>query len=55
MALSGIGVGGLLYSVRRRRAYTLAGLGITCLLEAFFVAVPLALGDHIAQLTLALQ
>lgn len=55
IALIGIGVGGLLYSlVSSERPATLAGLAATCLLEAAAVALTFALGDRIALLALAL-
>ncbi len=55
IALLGIGVGGLLYSlVSSDRPATLAGFAATCLLEAAAVALTFALGDRIALLALAL-
>lgn len=55
MALIGIGVGGLLYSlVSSDRPATLAGFAATCLLEAAAVALTFALGDRVALLALAL-
>jgi spermidine synthase len=56
VALFGIGVGGLLYN-RGRLAErpTLVGFGLTCALEALFVAIPLALGDRIALTALFLR
>ena len=55
-ALAGIGLGGALYTVVVRDRRTSAGaLAATCLVEAFALAVPYALGDRIAILALALQ
>ena len=55
VALAGIGVGGLLYSlVSSDRPATLAGFAGTCLLEAAAVALTFALGDRVALLALAL-
>jgi spermidine synthase len=55
VALAGIGIGGLVYSlVSSERPATLAGFAATCLLEATAVALTFALGDRIALLALAL-
>jgi spermidine synthase len=56
VALLGIGLGGALYSAfgRSRRA-TLTAFASTCLLEAMFLAIPYALGDRVAVLTLLLR
>jgi spermidine synthase/MFS family permease len=55
VALAGIGVGGLLYSlIGRGRPASLAGLAVCCLLEAAAVAATFALGDRIALLALTL-
>src|SRR5207253_8407416 len=55
IALVGIGIGGLLYSLMSSdRPATLGGFAGTCLLEAAAVAVTFALGDRIALLALAL-
>ncbi|HMB78933.1 MAG TPA: fused MFS/spermidine synthase, partial [Vicinamibacterales bacterium] len=55
VALVGIGVGGLLYSlVSSDRPATLAGFAATCLLEAAAVALTFAIGDRVALLALAL-
>ncbi|HMJ53400.1 MAG TPA: fused MFS/spermidine synthase [Polyangiaceae bacterium] len=56
VALLGIGLGGALYSAfgRQRRA-TLTAFASTCLLEALFLAIPYALGDRVAVLTLLLR
>ncbi len=56
VALFGIGVGGLAYSLLHgRRPATVRGFAWTCLLEAAFMAIPYALGDRIAVMTLALR
>jgi len=55
IALIGIGIGGLLYSlVSSERPATLAGFAASCLLEAAAVALTFALGDRVALLALAL-
>ncbi|MFO0735774.1 MAG: fused MFS/spermidine synthase [Labilithrix sp.] len=54
VALAGIGLGGALYS-RRRRPATLPLFALTCLLEALAIAIPFALGDRIAVLALLLS
>ncbi|MEM6455512.1 MAG: fused MFS/spermidine synthase [Acidobacteriota bacterium] len=53
VALLGIGLGGLLYGrgAETRRPTYLA-LSITCMLEAFFLIVPFALGDRLAMLAI---
>lgn len=49
MALLGIGLGGAAYSIAfRHRAATLSGFALTCAAEAFFIALPFALGDQLA-------
>lgn len=53
VALAGIGLGGLLYSlVADDRPPTLSGFAATCLLEALAVAVTFALGDRVALLAM---
>ncbi|APR82964.1 Hypothetical protein A7982_08313 [Minicystis rosea] len=55
-ALSGIGIGGLLYTRSGARAeVTIAGFAWSAALEAVLLAVPYALGDHIAMLALFLR
>jgi spermidine synthase len=55
VALVGIGIGGLLYSlIGVSRPASLAGLATSCLLEAAAVGVAFALGDRIAVLALVL-
>ena len=55
VALIGIGVGGLLYTLTARdRPATLTGFATSCLLEALAVAGTFAIGDRVAILTLAL-
>ncbi len=51
IALTGIGIGGALYSWTRRPA-TLTIFAMTCTLEALAIAVPYALGDKVAFLAL---
>ena len=56
LALAGIGIGGGLYSRREpSRKATVTGFAATCVLEALAMAVPLALGDRIAVLTILLR
>jgi spermidine synthase len=56
VALLGIGLGGGLYALLgERRPASLNGFAYTCLLEAAFMALPYALGDRIATLTLLLR
>ena len=56
VALFGIGLGGASFAlVRRDRRATLAGFSLTCALEALFIAIPYALGDRLAVLTLCLR
>jgi spermidine synthase len=55
VALVGIGIGGLLYTLTARdRPATLAGFATSCLLEALAVAGTFAIGDRVAILTLVL-
>ena len=54
VALAGIGLGGLLYSmVADDRPASLTGLATSCLLEALAIAATYALGDRMALLALA--
>ncbi|HKQ71432.1 MAG TPA: fused MFS/spermidine synthase, partial [Polyangiaceae bacterium] len=56
VALLGIGLGGACYAVfGSGRAATLHGFATTCLLEAVLMAVPYALGDRVAVLTLLVR
>lgn len=56
VALLGIGIGGLLYSLfGQDRQPTLNGFALTCLLEAIGLALPYALGDRVAMLTVSLR
>ncbi|MEE8587393.1 MAG: spermidine synthase, partial [Acidobacteriota bacterium] len=49
VALLGVGLGGLLYAAGpQRRRPTLITFAATCSLEAFFLALPYALGDRVA-------
>ena len=51
VALLGIGLGGTGYALwGRKRTPALAGLALTCILEALCVAIPFALGDQLAVL-----
>jgi predicted membrane-bound spermidine synthase len=54
IALTGIGLGGLIYA-RTKRPATLSLFAATCALEAFFLLVPYALGDRVAVLALLLR
>jgi spermidine synthase len=54
VALAGIGLGGLLYSmVADERRASLSGFAASCLLEALAIAATYALGDRLAVLALA--
>ena len=55
VALLGIGIGGAICSMRgaAKRA-TMVTFAVTCLLEAFFIAVPFAMGDTLAHLAASL-
>jgi spermidine synthase len=56
VALLGIGVGGIAYTLRRSdRVATLNGFAFTCAIEALFMAIPYALGDRLAFLALMLR
>ena len=56
VALVGIGIGGLLYSlIGVNRRASLTGLATSCLLEAAAIALAFALGDRIAVLALVLM
>jgi spermidine synthase len=56
VALLGIGVGGAWYSVSfAHRPATLRAFALTCLLEALALAVPFALGDRLAVVTVLLR
>ncbi|MCL5421688.1 MAG: fused MFS/spermidine synthase [Nitrospirae bacterium] len=55
VALLGIGIGGMLYAVRPNRRPSLSSFAWTCALEAFFLIIPFALGDRIADAALALR
>src|SRR4029079_11700153 len=55
VALAGIGIGGVLYSlVASDLPASLSGFAVTCLLEAAAVAATFALGDRVALVALAL-
>ena len=56
VALLGIGLGGACYAFfGSDREATLGGFALTCLLEAFFIALPYALGDRVATVALLLR
>jgi spermidine synthase len=56
VALLGIGAGGLLYATGRpERRPTLFAFTMSCLLEAFFLIAPYALGDRVAVLAMDLR
>jgi spermidine synthase len=49
VALSGIGIGGILYPlIYRRRQPAMRDLALSCALEAAAIALPFALGDRLA-------
>jgi len=55
-ALLGIGFGGVAYGFfNLKRAASLQLFALTCAAEAFFIALPYALGDRIAMATMLLQ
>ncbi len=54
VALVGIGIGGSIYA-RSRVTPTLRGFAITCAVEGLFIAIPYALGDRLAMLSLLLR
>jgi spermidine synthase len=56
VALLGVGLGGAGYALLRTdRRPTVNAFALTCALEAFFIALPFALGDRVAQLALVLR
>lgn len=56
VALFGIGLGGAAYAVfGLKRSASLQFFALTCAAEAFFIALPYALGDRIALLAMALR
>src|SRR6266404_617997 len=55
-ALLGVGLGGCAYSgLYRNRRPTIRDFGLTCVLEAFLLAVPFAVGDRVAVYALLLR
>ena len=55
-ALLGIGLGGIAYAVfDLKRSSSLGFFAVTCAAEAFFIAVPYALGDRIAMVAMLLR
>lgn len=55
VALFGIAVGGWLFGRRRGGPSTLVLFSLTCALEALWMVLPFAAGDHMATVTLALR
>jgi len=56
IALTGIGIGGAIYSFgQRERTASATAFGITCTLEALFMIIPYAMGDQIALFANALR
>ena len=56
IALLGIGLGGATFAaLGKGRVSTVRGLALTCTAEAVFIAVPYALGDRLAILTIMLR
>jgi len=56
VALLGIGLGGAVYALRgAEQPASVSGFALTCGLEAFFIALPFALGDRLASLALMLR
>src|SRR5262249_47484324 len=56
LALLGVGLGGAAYAAwMERRPATLAGLALTCAVEALCLAVPFAIGDRLALVALAVR
>jgi spermidine synthase len=56
IALLGIGIGGIAYTLRRPdRVATLNGFALTCAIEALCIVIPYALGDRLAYLALMLR
>jgi spermidine synthase/MFS family permease len=53
LVLLGIGLGGGAYALwGKDRPATLRGFALSCMLEAFFIAVPFAMGDQLAVITM---
>lgn len=55
VALLGIGLGGIAYALLVHRRPTLGWFALTCAAEALCVALPYALGDRLAVLSMLLQ
>ncbi len=56
VALLGVGAGGAAYALLgRSRPATVGGFALTCALEAALLALPLALGDRVALVAMALR
>ncbi|HEX3583687.1 MAG TPA: spermidine synthase [Thermoanaerobaculia bacterium] len=54
-ALAGIGLGSFFYSVGRPRRPDAAAFALTCAAEGLLIALPFAIGDHMAVLALLLR
>jgi spermidine synthase len=55
VALLGIGGGGIIYSLKTNRLPSLTSFAWTCALEAFFLIIPFAMGDKIAEIAIVLH
>ncbi|MBM3464806.1 MAG: spermidine synthase [Armatimonadetes bacterium] len=56
LALLGVGLGGFVYAFLGERVRPTAwAFGLTCALEALFLAIPFAIGDHLAIMELLLR
>jgi predicted membrane-bound spermidine synthase len=56
VALAGIGLGGIAYAARRtERDSGVSTFALTCVIEAAFLALPLALGDRLAVVAMLLR
>jgi hypothetical protein len=55
VALAGIGAGSFVYALLRRTRATLGAFAVLCAVEALTIAIPFALGDRLASLSLFLR
>lgn len=56
LVLFGIGIGGMAFSIRNReQRSTMYGFSLVCSLQAFFIAMPFALGDRVALIAALLK
>lgn len=55
VALAGIAVGGWIFGRRKSTQATFTLFSLSCALEALWLALPFAVGDHMATMTLALR